>query len=49
MQIKKSLNWSPKIKIIKGLEKTFSWYLNNELYFKNMNKKNIKKRFGKNG
>ena len=48
-KIKKSLNWSPKTKIIKGLEKTFSWYLNNELYFKNMNKKNIKKRFGKNG
>ena len=47
-KIKKKLNWHPKTEILEGLEKTFSWYLNNQLYFKSISKKNIKKRLGKN-
>jgi dTDP-glucose 4,6-dehydratase len=47
-KIKKELNWCPKTEILEGLEKTFSWYLNNQLYFKSISKKNIKKRLGKN-
>ena len=47
-KIKKKLNWCPKTEILEGLEKTFSWYLNNQLYFKSISKKNIKKRLGKN-
>jgi len=47
-KIKKKLYWHPKTKFLKGLEKTFSWYLNNQLYFKSINKKKIKKRLGKN-
>ena len=47
-KIKKKLKWCPKTEILEGLEKTFSWYLNNQLYFKSISKKNIKKRLGKN-
>ena len=47
-KIKKKLKWYPKTEILEGLEKTFSWYLNNQLYFKSISKKNIKKRLGKN-
>ena len=35
-----------KIKIDNGLEKTVRWYLQNKLYFKMLNKKDIIKRFG---
>ena len=40
------LKWSRKIKIDNGLEKTIRWYLQNKLYFKMLNKKDIIKRFG---
>ena len=40
------LKWSRKIKIDNGLEKTVRWYLQNKLYFKMLNKKDIIKRFG---
>ena len=40
------LKWSRKIKIDNGLEKTVRWYLQNKLYFKMLNKKDIIKRIG---
>ena len=40
------LKWSRKIKIDNGLDKTVRWYLQNKLYFKMLNKKDIIKRFG---
>ena len=46
-KIKKKLNWAPKIKINQGLKKTFTWYLNNQKYYSNLNKKDITKRLGK--
>ncbi len=45
-KIKKKLKWQPKIKMTEGLKKTFLWYLNNQSYFKNLNKKDITKRLG---
>ena len=32
---------------MKGLNKTFLWYYNNQKYFSNLNKKDIIKRLGK--
>ncbi len=46
-KIKKELKWIPLINIDKGLTKTFMWYLNNQKYFSNLNKKDITKRLGK--
>ena len=49
-KIRKNLIWKPKINILDGLEMTFSWYQNNPSYFKTLNQKDIKSRFGlKNG
>ena len=45
-KIKKNLKWKAKIKIKKGLEKTFMWYLSNINYFSNIKKKDITKRLG---
>ena len=45
-KIKKELKWKPKISINKGLRKTFLWYLQNEKYFKNLNREDILKRLG---
>ena len=45
-KIKKNLKWQPKVNIALGLNKTFSWYLNNLSYFKKLNQKDIKSRFG---
>ena len=45
-KIKKNLNWKTKIDLASGLEMTFSWYLNNLSYFKTLNQKDIKLRFG---
>ena len=42
----KELKWKPKTNFRTGLEKTFEWYLNNTNYYKSLNKKDIKKRFG---
>ena len=41
------LGWEPKMNFTKGLEKTFSWYLNNERYYKSISKTDILKRIGK--
>jgi len=45
-KIKKKLKWKCKISFNKGLEETFFWYLQNYKYFKNLKKKDIKKRLG---
>ena len=45
-KIKKKLNWKPKINFAKGIEKTFLWYLNNQKYYSNLNKKDITRRIG---
>ena len=45
-KIKKKLKWKPKVNIALGLNKTFSWYLNNLSYFKKFNQKDIKSRLG---
>ncbi len=45
-KIKKNLNWKTKINFLSGLEMTFLWYINNLSYFKTLNQKDIKSRFG---
>ena len=45
-KIKKDLKWSSKEKIFEGLDKTFSWYLNNLSYYKTLNQKDINLRLG---
>ena len=45
-KIHKQLGWKAKIKIFEGLKKTFNWYLENQLYYKQISKKDIKKRIG---
>ena len=45
-KIKKKLKWKPSINTIDGLNKTFSWYLENILYFKGLKKTDIIKRLG---
>ena len=45
-KLKKKLNWKIKIDISNGLKKTFNWYLDNQEYFLNINKRDINKRFG---
>ncbi len=46
-KIKKKLSWKPKVNFKNGLEKTFLWYLNNQKYYSNLNKKDITRRIGK--
>jgi len=46
-KIKKKLGWKSKTNFMKGLNKTFLWYYNNQKYFSNLNKKDIIKRLGK--
>jgi len=45
-KIKKNLKWKTNTNFNDGLEKTFLWYLNNLGYFKKLNQKDIKLRFG---
>ena len=45
-KIKKKLKWKPNTKFLKGLEKTFMWYFNNNKYYKSLPKKDIIKRLG---
>ena len=45
-KIKKKLKWKPNTKFLKGLEKTFIWYFNNNKYYKSFPKKDIIKRLG---
>lgn len=46
-KIKRKIKWKPKIKIKKGLENTFLWYLDNKQFFKLIKKKDILNRHGK--
>ena len=41
------LGWKSKMNFKEGLEKTFSWYLKNERYYKSISKKDITRRIGK--
>ena len=45
-KIKKKLKWKPHTKFLKGLEKTFIWYFDNNKYYKSLPKKDIIKRLG---
>ena len=45
-KIKKKLNWKPNVNTIDGLNKTFLWYLENSMYFKNLKKTDMVKRLG---
>ena len=45
-KIIKNLKWKPKISVLKGLEKTFNWYLENPEYYSKLKKKDITKRLG---
>ena len=45
-KISTKLGWKTKTKFIEGLEKTFTWYLQNEKYYKSISKDDIIKRVG---
>jgi len=45
-KILRKLGWKIKTNFKDGLMKTFSWYLENDLYFKSISKKDITKRLG---
>ena len=45
-KIKKELKWKPKKNFKFGIEQTFTWYLENNDYYKNLSKKDITKRLG---
>ena len=45
-KIKKKLGWKSKISLDQGLSQTFSWYLNNNFYFKSIPKKFYINRMG---
>ena len=45
-KIIKNLKWKPKVSVIKGLEKTFNWYLENPDYYSKLKKIDITKRLG---
>ena len=45
-KIKNKLKWKPKTNFLKGLQKTFEWYFNNQKYYSKLNKKDITKRIG---
>ena len=45
-KIIKNLKWKPKVSVLKGLEKTFNWYLENPDYYLKLKKIDITKRLG---
>ena len=45
-KIIKNLKWKPKVSVLKGLEKTFNWYLENSDYYLKLKKIDITKRLG---
>ena len=45
-KIIKNLKWKPKVGVLKGLEKTFNWYLENPDYYSKLKKIDITKRLG---
>ena len=46
-KIIKKIGWKPKMRFKEGLEKTLDWYMNNQVYYSKLNKKDITKRVGK--
>jgi dTDP-glucose 4,6-dehydratase len=47
-KIRTQLKWKPKTNFKNGILSTLKWYLANKNYYKNLNKKDIIKRLGKN-
>ena len=45
-KIIKNLKWKPRVSIMKGLEKTFDWYLKNPNYYSKLKKTDITRRLG---
>ena len=45
-KIKKQLGWNIKTNLTEGLKKTFTWYLENKMYYKSISKNDIVKRQG---
>lgn len=45
-KIIKKLKWKPKVNLTVGISKTVDWYLKNQEFFKNINKKLFMKRLG---
>ena len=45
-KIMKNLKWKPKVSILKGLKKTFDWYLKNPNYYSKLKKTDITRRLG---
>ena len=45
-KLKKELHWKSRYKIKDGLAKTIDWYLNNQKWISDINKKNYEKRIG---
>ena len=45
-KLKRKINWIPKTNFSNGLKKTFLWYLKNQKYYSQINKKDITKRIG---
>ena len=45
-KIMKNLKWKPKVGILKGLKKTFDWYLKNPNYYSKLKKTDITRRLG---
>ena len=48
-KIIRELNWKPKTNFNEGIKLTFEWYNKNKMYFKQLNKKDITQRLGRNG
>ena len=45
-KIKKKMKWNAKTSFEKGILETFIWYLENQNYYKQISKKDIKNRLG---
>ena len=45
-KIQKQIGWKSKISLIKGLDMTIDWYLNNKSFINSISKKLYVKRFG---
>ena len=45
-KLKKELKWKATTNLAEGLKKTFTWYANNEMYYKSITKNDIIKRLG---
>ncbi len=48
-KINKKIKWNKRTNFSSGIKKTIKWYINNLDYYKNLKKKDITQRLGKNG